>query len=279
MAYRRPAIEVIQEFQQAAAALALPSLPACVVGPAFQIVNDASAGPYSEEDVGATSYDYPNLTAGAVVDLSAAPTAEAEATAHKSVGVKLKNLLLVKVGELTTGRLESTNTFADNSGTPFSGFDPDAAGAPTFYVEVISGSGVDAADLGRKLVTGKTSSNALTVAAEWQSTGLPKTAVTYRILEFREQEVYATADWSAHGIAAAAGAVTIQPGLTSNDDLAVVDASVYLSWRALLPSFGSALTAFTDLDSLEAAFGVGTIVPANVGPYVVNLALDRKSVV
>ena len=31
MAYRRPAIEVIQEFQDAAVSLSLPSLPACVV--------------------------------------------------------------------------------------------------------------------------------------------------------------------------------------------------------------------------------------------------------
>jgi hypothetical protein len=31
------------------------------------------------------------------------------------------------------------------------------------------------------------------------------------------------------------------------------------------------------LDSLEAVFGVGTIVPANVGPYVVNLALQNTT--
>ena len=48
MAYRRPAIEVIQEFQSAAAALALPSLPACVVGPGYQIADDVNCGNYSE---------------------------------------------------------------------------------------------------------------------------------------------------------------------------------------------------------------------------------------
>lgn len=277
MAYRRPAIEIIQEFQQAAAALALPSLPACVVGPAFQIVDDASAGTYSEADVGATAYEYPGLAAGAVVDLGAVPQLEADANAHKAVGVKLKNLILVKVDTLSTGRLESTNVFRDNAGSPFAGFDPAAAGAPTYYVEIVSGGGINAADLGRKLVTGKNSSNELVLAAEWQSGGLPVTGVTYRILQFREEEVYEAADFGNYGITAAAEEVTIQPGLTTKDGLEVADASVYLSWRALRTDLGGALTAFTDLDSLEAVFGVGSIVPANVGPYIVNLALQNTT--
>ena len=54
MAYRRPAIEVIQEFQNAAAALALPSLPACVVGPGYQISDDVNVGVYSELNLSVT---------------------------------------------------------------------------------------------------------------------------------------------------------------------------------------------------------------------------------
>jgi hypothetical protein len=75
MAYRRPAIEVIQEFQQAAAALALPTLPACVVGPGFQVKDDADAGTYSEDDRRTdVTYAYPDLADGAVVDLTSVPT-------------------------------------------------------------------------------------------------------------------------------------------------------------------------------------------------------------
>jgi hypothetical protein len=70
--------------------------------------------------------------------------------------------------------------------------------------------------------------------------------------------------------------VTINPGLESVTDdvpMTVVEGSVLLSWRALRVDLAGTLTAFTDLDSLEAVFGVGAIVPANVGAYAVNLAL------
>src|SRR5688572_23917849 len=111
MAYRRPAIEVIQEFQQAAVALALPSLPACVVGPGFQVVDDAEAGTYSEDDVGATDFEYPGLVGTGTVDLSEVPEDEQDRNVHKPVTVALKNLYLVKVSELATGELTTPNVF------------------------------------------------------------------------------------------------------------------------------------------------------------------------
>jgi hypothetical protein len=279
MAYRRPAIEVIQEFQQAAAALALPTLPACVVGPGFQVKDDADAGTYSEDDLGPTTYPYPDLEDGAVVDLTSVPTTEAEANAHKPVSLKLKDALLEKKSSVITGTLAAPNLFQDGTTGAFSTFDPDAVGAPSFYVDIIGGAGVDAADLGRKLVIGKNSNNELVVAAEWQS-GVPINNVTYRILEFREEEAYAPTTFAANNITAAADGVTIAAGLETVSDiapLAVVEGTVLLSWRALRPDVASSLRAFTDLDSLEAVFGVGTIVPANVGPYVVNLALQNTT--
>lgn len=276
MAYRRPAIEVIQEFQQAAAALALPSLPACIVGPGFQVAEDAEAGAYSEDTVGATDFEYPGLVGTAVVDLSDVPEDEQDINVHKPVTVKLKNLYLVKVSEQATGELRTPNLFGDTAGSPFAGFDPDADGAPTFYVDVISGAGVNAADLGRKLVIGKNSSSELVVAANWQSGGLPVGTVTYRVLEFRELESYAADQLDAAGISADEDSVTIQPGLQTVSDatpLDVVEATVFLSWRALRADLANALTVFTDLDSIEAVFGVGSVVPANPGPFAVNLAL------
>lgn len=280
MAYRRPAIEVIQDFQEAAAALALPSLPACVVGPGFQVKDDVNAGIYSEENLAVTSYSYSGLESGAIVDLTDAPEAEAEANAHKSVGVKLQNAYLVKVPILPetsriSGVLATPNLFQDATSGAFAAFDPDADGAPTYYVDVIAGVGIDPTDVGRKLVIDKNSDNELVVAAEWKST-LPLAAAQYRILEFREEEIYPEDEFSNNGITKTSSSVDVNPGLKSVTDstpMTVVEADILLAWRALRPDLAGQLTAFTDLDSLEAVFGIGAVTPANVGAYGVNLAL------
>ncbi|MFQ5351814.1 MAG: hypothetical protein ACE5D3_01935, partial [Candidatus Binatia bacterium] len=283
MAYRRPAIEVIQDFQAAAAALALPSLPAVIAGPGYQVAEDVNVGTYSEDDLGITSYSYSGLTSGAVVDLTAEPTAAAELNAHKAVSLKLQDAYLVKEPALPstkriTGTLATPNKFQDASTGAFASFDPDAAGAPTFYVDIINASGIAAADKGRKLVIGKTDDNELIVAAEWQSS-LPLSNVEYRVLEFREEEQYPNSSFSANGITADSDSVDVQPGLASRDTspLPVVEATVLLSWRALRPDLANALNVFTDLDSLEAIFGVGAVVPENVGAYAVNLALQNTT--
>lgn len=280
MAYRRPAIEVIQEFQAAAASLALPSLPACVVGPGYQVKDDVNAGVYSELNLGITSYAYTGLAPGSIVDLADAPAEEHLANAHKSVGVKLKDAFLVKEPPLPsssriTGKLVTTNLFQDVTIGAFSSFDPDAANAPRFYVDVISAIGLDPADAGRKLVIGKNSDNELVVAAEWKSS-LPLSNVVYRVLEFRESEVYPEDSFGSNGISKTSTTVDILPGLESFTDatpMHVVEGTVLLAWRALRPDLAGSLTAFTDLASLEAVFGVGAIVPSNVGAYAVNLAL------
>jgi hypothetical protein len=59
--------------------------------------------------------------------------------------------------------------------------------------------------------------------------------------------------------------------------LPVVEATVLLSWRALRPDLAASLNAFTDLDSIEAVFGVGSVVPSNVGAYAVNLAIQNTT--
>jgi hypothetical protein len=284
MAYRRPAIEVIQEFQQAAAALALPSLPALVVGPGFQVEDDVNAGVYSEDNLGITSYSYVGLATGAIVDLDDAPTDEAEANAHKSVGFKLQDVYLVKEPALPatkriTGVLATPNLFTDATTGAFASFDPDADGAPTYYVDIIDSVGIDAADKGRKLVISKTDDNTLVLAAEWKSS-LPLTNVEYRVLEFREEEEYPEDEFANNGITKGSTSVDVLPGLQSVTDatpLPVVEATVLLSWRALRPDLAGSLTAFTDLDSLEAVFGIGTVVPENIGAFGVNLALQNTT--
>jgi len=283
MAYRRPAVEVIQEFQQAAAALALPSLPALVAGPAYQIEDDVNAGVYSEDNLSITSYPYVGLEVGAIVDLGDAPDDEAEASAHKGVGFKLQDVYLVKEPPLPsaskiTGVLDTPNLFTDATAGAFSSFDPDAEGAPVFYVDIIDAVGIDPADQGRKLVIRKTDDNTLVLAAEWKS-ALPLTNVEYRVLEYRAEEEYSEEDFAANGITKTATSVDVLPGLQSNDatPLPVVEGTVLLSWRALRPDLAGDLTVFTDLDSLEAVFGIGNIVPSNVGAYGVNLALQNTT--
>lgn len=277
MAYRRPAIQVIQEFQQAAAALALPTLPACVVGPCFQVKEGVNAGIYDETVLSVSSYAYEGLASGAVVDLTDAPEDEADATMHKAVSVELRDALLVKLPALplttlTSGELVSLNYFDDTTGGgAFSGFDPDAAGEPNYYVEILSG-----ANAGRHLVTSKVSDSRLQVAFEWDA---PATDIEYRILIARDVESYPDADLADYGITKTSTAVTIDPGLTSTDTVAmtVVEGDVYLGWRALRPDLAGALNVFIDVDSLEAIFGVGAIVPSNIGPYAVSLALQNTT--
>src|SRR5262249_6105691 len=47
--------------------------------------------------------------------------------------------------------------------------------------------------------------------------------------------------------------------------------------RALRPDLAGALTSFTDNDSLKAIFGTNGIVPANLGAYAINLALQNTT--
>jgi len=285
MAYRRPSITVIQEFQNAAAALALPTLPACVVGPGYQISDDANCGIYSGV---ASTYAYVGLVGGGVVDLTAPPTAAAELNVYKGVGLKLSSVYLVNLSgaggiALTTGRIDigvlGKTTFADPTASRFAGFDPSISGAPNFYVEITGGTGLNAADLGRKFVVSKTDDNHLKVATEFVS-GTNITDVNYRILEFRATEIIPASSFAAKFIVPSATGVALPINLTSVTDLTpkyIVEANVLLSWRALRPDLAGSINAFTDTDSLKAIFGVNGVVPENIGCYAVNLALQNTT--
>jgi hypothetical protein len=281
MAYRRPAIQVIQQFQSAAAALALPTLPACIVGPGFQIADNVNAGHWA--GVQAT-FAYVGQNPTSTVDTSAAPTDAADLGVYKGVGVALKNAYVRRVPATapnpTTGQLKTPNVFYDATANAFAAFDPTAAGAPQFYVDVLAGAGVAAADLGRKLVTGKTDNNNLVVAAEWQSGGLPVAGVTYRILELRLSETIPAASFGASGVTVTSSGVTVSANLLTATDatpLQVAECDIYLAWRAIRNDLAGALNAFTDNDSIVAIFGAGAIVPANLGAYALSLALQNTT--
>jgi len=275
MAVRRPGIEVVQQFQQAAAALNLPTLPALIVGPGFEIADAVNSGTYTEGLSAPIEFPFTVATAGAIVDLSEPPTAVPEANAHKPVGVSISNALLVKKSTATVGvAVAGSTTFNDPTVGAFSGFDPDAVGAPTFFVDVISGTGLDPADIKRHFVISKTDDNNLVVAGEFIGAA---TDINYRVLEDRTLEVVAVADFATRGITKSATGVSVNPGFVSNDGLVVAEADILLSWRALRPDLAGGLTVFTDIDSIEAVFGIGSVVAGNPGAFAINLALQNTT--
>lgn len=285
MAYRRPSIQVIQEFQQAAAALALPTLPACIIGPAYQIADAVNCGHYTGADA---TFAYAGLAPGSVVDLSAPPSDTPGQNVWKGVGLTLQNAYLVTVSgangaALTTGDINIASSgasgFKDATTNAFVGFDPAAAGAPSFYVEITGGTGLNAADQGRKFIVRKVDNNTLRVATEFQ-TSTHVSDVNYRILQFRPQELIPQTAFAARGIKATTAGVELPAGLTTAIDptpLRVVECDVLLSWRALRPDLAGMLSTFTDNDSLKAIFGVNAITPANPGAFAVNLALQNTT--
>ena len=287
MAYRRPAIQVIQEFQQAAAALALPTLPACIVGPGYQIADGVNCGHYTSGS-GDSTFEYSGLAGGALVDLSSAPADSVAQNVWKGVGLSLQNAYLVTLAApdgapLKTGDIDvptnGASIFVDPTTNAFVSFDPAAAGAPNFYVEITGGTNLATPDLGRKFVVSKADNNTLQVSTEFQSS-THVADVNYRILQFRATEVIPPSAFSGKGIEVAAAGLTLPATLTTASDatpLRVEECDVLLSWRALRPDLAGGLSTFTDNDSLAAIFGTNGIVPANVGAYAVNLALQNTT--
>lgn len=285
MPYRRPSIQVIQECQQAAAALALPTLPACIVGPGYQIADRVHCGHYTGTQ---TTFAYEGLAGGAVVDLSDEPADVPGQNVWKGVALSLENAYLVtrsgpNGAALTTGDIDvptnGRSIFRDPTANAFASFDPRAAGAPTYYIEVTGGAGLVVADQGRKFVVGKPDNNTLRVATEFQSPAEVRD-VSYRILQFRALEVISSEAFASKGVSVTDSGTTLPANLTTSSDvtpLLVVECEVLLSWRALRPDLAGGLTSFTDNDSLKAVFGVSAIVPANVAAYAVNLALQNTT--
>lgn len=98
MAYRRPAVTVIQEFVGLVPALATFSLPSVAVGPAFQLVTDDLLGTYSNTQ---QAYAYASLLGGALVDLE--PAGGDYPASKLPVSVHLRNAIVEVVSEKTNG--------------------------------------------------------------------------------------------------------------------------------------------------------------------------------
>lgn len=109
MAYRRPAVTVIQEFIGLVPALAAFSLPSCSIGAAYQIVNDDSLGSYGAT---LTTYAYASLMGGAQVDLLDLDPSDPFPITKLPISAYLKNAKLEIVAAAATGS-GSLQAFSD----------------------------------------------------------------------------------------------------------------------------------------------------------------------
>jgi hypothetical protein len=277
MPYRRPGIEVVQQFQALAPALVLPTLPSCIVGPAFHLEDDGSGGAY---DGTLTTYAYPNLPSGAVVDINELDADELAST-QQVVSVKLDNAYI----ELASGS-DGTSIASDQTySTVASSFAslPTAFGGRVFYLELNNADSDD----GKHLIISKTSDTEVELADELQN-AIAGTSV-YEVLELVSEIDYSGtfADvagtlTSTTGITAEAALVTLPLNLSSDPDDAAGDPvseadDVLIGYRALRTDLADSLDVYTDLDSLEAVFGVGNVLPTNPYAYGVNVALNNTT--
>lgn len=282
MAYQRPGIEVIQDFQNQSPALALPTLPNLIIGPAFQIMADADVGQYN--DVGGTNVEpsvlpFTGLAPGAIVDLADAETTDLPSVLQP-VGITLENVYLVQLAG-TVGSTPASPApivqFDDASAEKFIAINPGAVGAPLYYLQLVSGTGVVTADEALNLIVGKTSPNQLLLAREVSAS---IAAATYRVLAFYSSVVLDPADFATLGISKGVGGVTLPANLESNGQKVAI-AEVHLSWRALRPDLADTITTVSPIPSglaaLEAVFGVGQVVPANILAYGMLCAMNNTT--
>lgn len=118
MAYRRPGIQVTQEFADLLPALAAFNLPNCIIGPAYQVVSGDNLGEY---DGSAASYTYNSLNTGNIVDTAEAN--ENELADHQyPISVRLEDALVEQLEERETGEVgtkltelvdQTSNAFGD----------------------------------------------------------------------------------------------------------------------------------------------------------------------
>jgi hypothetical protein len=271
MAYRRPGIEVVQQFQALSPALVLPTLPAVIVGPAFQIEEDGSTG---ETYVGASKiYSYPNLYGGAVVDTNSLDADEIAAT-QKPVSLKLITAYIKKAFGSDGTTVTGDQTFATVAAS-FASITPSST--VQYFVELNNSNSDD----GKHLINSKTSSTSVELADELQNS-LAGTAV-YKVLLKSSSIEYDNDTFTDMGITISTTAVTIPSNLPSDPTDPASSpvseaADVEISYRALRPDLADSLDVYTDLDSLEAVFGIGLAAnPANPYGFGVNIALGNTT--
>ena len=116
MTYRRPGVQVTQEFRDLLPALAVFNLPNCIIGPAYQVVSGDNIGFYAGDQV---AYTYSQLGAGNIVDQAQFNPSELEAHQYP-IRVRLLDAKFEQISERSSGLSGATLTrFVDNSANAF----------------------------------------------------------------------------------------------------------------------------------------------------------------
>lgn len=117
MAYRKPAVTVIQEFIGLIPALAAFALPSVAVGPVFQLVNSDLLGTYSGNS---QDYPYASKIAGSQVDLEELSPTELFVATKKPIALKIVNAE-VEVKAASLVGVGALSAFSDVTAARFTG--------------------------------------------------------------------------------------------------------------------------------------------------------------
>jgi len=102
MVYQPPSIDIIQQFQEAAAALGIPSLPGVVVGPAYQMVSNDMLGSYDGTELISTWFGSTTRLGSSDVDLGRLDS-DILASAQYPIEISLRNIVKRIAAEFSDG--------------------------------------------------------------------------------------------------------------------------------------------------------------------------------
>src|SRR5271166_912548 len=114
-AYRRPGVQLTQQFVGLAPALAVFALPNVHVGPAFQVVPDDNVGTYAGLGV---SVGYLSQVSGSIIDTRPSNPND---LLNYPVQINLKNLVVTWLASVSTGvvNVSNLNVFNDPTSNVF----------------------------------------------------------------------------------------------------------------------------------------------------------------
>lgn len=260
MAYRRPAVTVIQEFVGLVPALAAFALPSCSVGPAYQIVKGDLVGVYTGT-LGA--YAYASVLAGAVVDLEEMPVAEVYPATKLPVAVTLKNAVL---------EIKPVAASGDGNLTAFTDATLNA------FIDVLAGDIIvitAGANIGSYAVKKVNTVNSIELAIPVPTV---LSGMSYYVKRANLTVVVDRIPSVGNGFTPDASAISIYAGLTSDIGAltcVVLEGDVYADYRALRNDLSGSVKEYARLSDVQAFFGLDQITPQNPLAFALSMMLQN----
>ena len=267
MAYRQPAVTVTQQFTNTLPALAAFALPHVNVGPAFQVVNQASAGSYAAISA---NYNYPGQLAGTFVDARPADPAD---LIGFPVQAFLQNTVVTLKTAVAVGAVDPYNNvnFTDATAGAF-------ANLAIGDVIVVTGSSMG--NNGSYTIRQVTSANAVQTNEAFAAVESGLSYTVRRNLQATAGLV--TLPMSATGVVVTPTSLTLPAGLTVTvapfGAVQIVSATVLISFRALRIDKSADVWEYDSTQALQADFGVDQIVPENPVVFAAYISLLSASV-